>query len=158
MSSLDAKQCAKCCELLSLDNFYKRKDGRYRTECKKCIKDRNEKYYQQNKEKIKHINKKWTKNNKKRIRDTKLRAKFGITLEEKEQLFEAQDQSCAICKSKKNNKNRDWDVDHCHNTGVVRGILCSNCNRGLGLFQDSPECLFNAYIYLNDWKQKGKIF
>ena len=104
------------------------------------------------------MNKEWAKNNKQRIRDTKLKVKFGITLKEKEQLFEDQGKCCAICKATQNNKNRDWDVDHCHDTGAVRGVLCSNCNRGLGLFQDSPEYLLNAHTYLNKWKQQNKNF
>ena len=153
MSILQTKSCSKCYEVLTLDNFYVRKDGRHRTECKKCIKKRNEKYHQKNKDKIKQVNKEWAKNNKKRIRDTKLKRKFGINLEQKEKLFEQQGQCCAICKAIQNNKKRDWDVDHCHETSVVRGILCSNCNRGLGLFQDNPENLLNAYEYLRKWKQ-----
>jgi len=155
MTIVHTKRCSKCCKLLPLDNFYTRKNGSHRNECKECIAKHNKKYHQQNKEKIKQTNKKWAENNKQRIRDTKLKAKFGITLKEKEQLFESQGECCAICKAKQNNKNRDWDVDHCHDTNVVRGILCSNCNRGLGLFQDSPEYLLNAYSYLNKWKQQS---
>jgi hypothetical protein len=153
MSILQTKKCSKCHALLDLKNFYKRKDGRYRTDCKHCIGKRNKKYYQENKEKTKQINKKWSKANKKRIRNTKLKAKFGISLEEKEWLFKNQGECCAICKATKNNKNRDWDVDHCHNTNIVRGILCSNCNRALGLFQDNPQVLLNAYVYLSKLKQ-----
>jgi hypothetical protein len=153
MSILQTKTCSKCRALLKLENFYVRKDGRYRTECKHCIKKRNSEYHQANKEKIKQTTKKWAKNNKERIRDSKLKSKFGITLEQKEILFKGQGNCCAICKSTQNTKNRDWDVDHCHDTNAIRGILCSNCNRALGLFKDSPENLLSAYEYLRKWKQ-----
>ncbi len=81
-----------------------------------------------------------------------LKKSYGITLEEYRGMFEAQDNRCAIC-----NKNgfkicKDTKtllvVDHCHNTGLVRGLLCHNCNRGLGLFQDNINYLGAAIEYL----------
>jgi len=50
---------------------------------------------------------------------------------------------CAICY-----KTTDLCVDHCHETDVIRGILCGNCNRGLGLFFDNPTKLASAIKYL----------
>jgi hypothetical protein len=153
MSILKAKTCTKCTQEKTLENFYTRSSGVLRNDCIDCILKRNKEYYLNNKNQITETNKRWTQKNKNKIRDTKLRNKFGITLEEKNQLFDAQGKCCAICKATKNNKKRDWDVDHCHKTGVVRGLLCSNCNRALGLFQDDPMVLWNAHQYLN---QKNK--
>ncbi len=59
---------------------------------------------------------------------------------------------CAICKKEETVKNRGkircLAIDHCHTTGKVRGLLCSRCNTGLGLFKDNPEYLQNAITYL----------
>ena len=57
-----------------------------------------------------------------------------------------QDQRCAICCNESN--GRQWHVDHCHEAGIVRGILCDNCNRGLGHFKDNPLVLQFAAAYL----------
>ena len=63
-----------------------------------------------------------------------------------------QNNLCAICKKEgfKINKNTALNlvVDHCHVTGVVRGLLCHNCNRALGLFKDNIESLNTAILYL----------
>ena len=60
-------------------------------------------------------------------------------------MWEGQGRRCAICRSKLGLK---FVVDHCHKTGCVRGLLCSNCNTGLGLFGDSLERLHAALNYL----------
>ncbi len=66
-------------------------------------------------------------------------------------LKEAQDNCCAICnRSLPHNKE---DVDHDHKTGKVRGLLCHNCNIGIGLFQDDPKILDKAAAYL----RKGNV-
>jgi len=59
-----------------------------------------------------------------------------------------QDGLCAICR-KTCSSGKALAIDHDHKTGVVRGLLCGKCNRGLGLFCDSKELLLNAYTYLN---------
>lgn len=50
---------------------------------------------------------------------------------------------CSICGSEER-----LVVDHCHNSGEVRGMLCNHCNRGLGHFRDNPETMLNAIAYL----------
>ena len=75
-----------------------------------------------------------------------LKRTYGISLEEYESLLESQDNVCKICKTEKIGKH--LAVDHDHKTGKIRGILCENCNRGLGMFKDSPELLQNAIQYL----------
>ena len=76
-----------------------------------------------------------------------LKYTFGISLEQYNEMLKKQGSVCAICKEKcKSGKN--LAVDHCHTTGKIRGLLCSNCNRGLGLFTDDKIKLSNAIIYL----------
>lgn len=78
-----------------------------------------------------------------------LRTQYGITHEQYNILLESQNGRCAICRSLPE-KDRKLAVDHEHTTSRVRGLLCSKCNRGLGLFQDSPELLKEAARYAVD--------
>jgi hypothetical protein len=61
-------------------------------------------------------------------------------------MLEAQGSLCLICQGEFTASG--FHVDHCHSTGRVRGLLCSNCNRGLGMFQDDPNVLRAALSYL----------
>ena len=65
----------------------------------------------------------------------------------------AQGNACAICKQPEKVREQRLTIDHCHNTGKFRGLLCNRCNRGIGLFMDSPERLKAAldYIENNPW-------
>ena len=77
--------------------------------------------------------------------------KFGITVDEYNLLVEKQNNSCAICgkhKSEFTGRGNNFHIDHCHTTGKVRGLLCSNCNTGLGQFKDNQVLLENAIQYL----------
>ena len=60
---------------------------------------------------------------------------------------------CEACD--KEFENKDLVIDHEHSSGKIRGILCNNCNRGLGAFFDSPELLNKAIQYLEDFKTKS---
>lgn len=77
----------------------------------------------------------------------RLRSEYGITPEEYQALSESQGHVCAIC----GNPDLKYDnlaVDHCHDTGRVRGLLCRLCNTGLGALGDKPEGLKKALAYL----------
>lgn len=69
------------------------------------------------------------------------------------ELLSADVNHCAICKSTetvtRGGKIRRPTVDHCHETGLVRGVLCSRCNTGLGMFLDDPDLLRTAALYLD---------
>jgi hypothetical protein len=72
---------------------------------------------------------------------------IDITFEQYEELLKKQNNKCLICGEE--SKGRKLAVDHCHETGEVRGLLCGNCNQGLGLFKDDPELMQKAaeYVY-----------
>lgn len=77
--------------------------------------------------------------------------KFGITVTQYEEMIISQENSCAICKKHKDDftgRGKNFHIDHCHNTGKVRGLLCSNCNTGLGQFKDNIKTLENAIQYV----------
>ena len=73
-----------------------------------------------------------------------LKAVYGITLEQWDRMIIRQLGCCAIC----GEQSRDLHVDHCHETGKIRALLCHKCNRGLGLFEDEPERLREAARYI----------
>jgi len=89
-----------------------------------------------------------------RQRFSKLKSKFDLTKKDIELHWSKIDGCCEICKEKltfSNNfekKASSATFDHCHTTGKFRGILCSNCNRALGLFKDNKNILENATKYL----------
>lgn len=81
-----------------------------------------------------------------RQRRYQYKAKYGITIEDYEALFVQQGGQCALCPSKPN--QRRLAVDHCHDTGRVRGLLCIKCNHALGVLGDTPEGITSALTYL----------
>lgn len=77
--------------------------------------------------------------------------KYGITLDQYRAMFDAQEGKCAICLGQpkgRNAVNNRLDVDHCHTTGKVRGLLCSDCNTSLGKLSDDIGNLKRAIQYL----------
>lgn len=83
-----------------------------------------------------------------------LKRSYGISSAKYDEMSEAQDHKCKICGNPENvvirGKTISLAVDHCHETGDVRGLLCSKCNQGLGCFKDSPDLLAEAIKYLNE--------
>lgn len=82
---------------------------------------------------------------------------YGITDADLARMKEEQDHKCYLCGSEgfvigKNNHSEKLAVDHCHDTGKVRRLLCPNCNRALGLFKDNPDVLRKAANYLEEFK------
>lgn len=69
---------------------------------------------------------------------------YGLTLTQVAMLKDVCNGLCWICYG----KTKSMHIDHCHVSGHIRGVLCSNCNRGLGHFKDSPKFLMNAIRYL----------
>mgnify|MGYP002413495967 CR=1 FL=1 len=75
--------------------------------------------------------------------------RIGITKEHYEQMHKSQKGVCAICHQ---TCSKALAVDHDHETGIIRELLCNSCNRGLGYFKDDKLRLFAAYQYLDKWK------
>lgn len=82
--------------------------------------------------------------------------RYGITESDYKKMLEKQKGCCAICGNKEsaasyNSKNgpQRLSIDHCHETGKVRGLLCFNCNRALGYFKDSTQIIQKALSYLD---------
>ena len=74
--------------------------------------------------------------------------KYNLTLDEWNKLYDEQNGCCKICKRHESEFKYGLAVDHCHDTDKIRGLLCANCNRGLGYLKDSVELLELAIQYL----------
>ena len=128
------KTCTKCRIQKPTTEYYtdkKLKDG-FASHCKNCH----------------NVSvRKWRKENKEKCQTNWLKFRYGIDLATKQQLLSAQNNNCAICKTKLDNGHRTH-VDHCHVSGKVRGILCGHCNHMLGHAKDNIETLKKAVQYL----------
>jgi hypothetical protein len=83
-----------------------------------------------------------------RVRNWKLLQNYGITNQDYEQMLENQEFCCAGCCVHQNILEKKLNVDHDHITGKIRGLLCGNCNRALGLLKDNLETLARLHKYL----------
>jgi len=89
--------------------------------------------------------------NVKRSYATGIKRKYSITKEQVDQMKLKQNNCCAICKNKETSKKAiNLSIDHDHSSGKVRGLLCNNCNNGLGRFKDDCNLLQAAIDYLKE--------
>lgn len=86
--------------------------------------------------------------NKRKASNIRYRYKYGITLDEKEAMLAQQGGCCAACGGDQPGHVRGWNVDHCHTTSVVRGVLCYPCNIALGLLKDNPVRMRRLAAYI----------
>lgn len=158
----ETKKCCRCKKVLPIGSFTKlssSKDG-HRCDCKACNNAKQTKYRREYPEKVRISKKraysKWKKNQteadrkkkRKYHRTHKLKTKYGITLAQFNWLLEKQKFLCAICSKKIDPDSRQTAIDHDHETGEIRGILCRSCNRGLGLLGDTKQSIKEAHNYL----------
>ena len=141
------KACTVCKVVKPLPQFYNRtaaKDGKF-YRCKECDRLAGLAFRR------KHYERYLLQGRKKSIKN-----KYGISMEEYESLRVNQNYSCAICGlheslNKTNGPQagiKRLSIDHCHDTGKTRGLLCNNCNRGLGFLGDTTERLEKVLEYL----------
>lgn len=130
------KKCSICSITKPRSDFYSdrsRVDG-ISSYCKPCTSKRN---------------KKWRDENPRPVAESALWTRrkifYGITKEQFYEMMENQNHQCKICKIE---IDKSAHVDHCHETGKVRGILCLHCNKGLGFFKDNINSLSQAIQYL----------
>jgi hypothetical protein len=96
-------------------------------------------YYLKNKEKRLALSKLHYKYDADVWRQRKLKHKFNISLEDYKLMLKNQNNKCKICKKEEVTKNRLLAVDHCHQTGKIRGLLCTSCNTKLGWYENNTD-------------------
>jgi len=164
------KQCIKCQETKPNEEFYADKSkrsihGALRGRCKKChyeqsrdcIKrhpevaaSRAREFYRKNKDKINLRRALRLKDPKQKSHITSLifQRLYGITIEKRTEILVRQNGRCAICLAPESELKQPLNIDHCHASKKVRGLLCYNCNRALGLLRDSSDVCKRAALYL----------
>ena len=137
------KVCFNCKVEKPLQDFYKSNTRYYQRECKVCTKDRKNAWSK-------------TPEGKESSKRTKLKARFGMSIEQYGSLLLKQNNCCAICGVHEKEFTHKLAVDHCHTTGTIRGLLCKPCNLALGNMMDNPARLRVAALYLEHFeKVKG---
>lgn len=139
------KNCTKCGELKDTQHFYKdsRAKSGFQSMCKSCFS-----LYQK------------TDAGKESTRKAHLKMSYNLTLEDYDRMYEEQGGCCAICGTHASaavlGSGSRLAVDHNHETGEVRGLLCAHCNTALGKMKDSVSVLQSAINYLQSRGSYGK--
>ncbi len=137
------KTCSTCGETKSLSDFYRRaasSDG-LAPNCKGCRKDAKAAWLLNHPERFREMQRK-----------AALKRNYGLLPVDFDALLKKQNGGCAICNSSKPGGKGNFHVDHDHETGQVRGLLCADCNMGLGKFKDNIDVLKAATSYLRRFK------
>ena len=87
-------------------------------------------------------------------RNSILKTKFGITLDQYNDMLKEQNYRCMVCnqvETRRGNKGgiRSLAVDHCHTSGKIRGLLCGNCNVALGLLNEDRDRIYKLLEYIS---------
>lgn len=134
----ESKVCNTCSVEKHVSNFYvkrKKPNITYRSDCKLCYGIKSAKHF---------MKPEISEARKRAYRKYKRFNLYGITEEVYKDMVEEQDSRCLICKV----VNTNLYIDHCHTSGLVRGLLCSTCNSGLGMYKDDISLLESAIGYL----------
>lgn len=153
MIAVKTKVCTKCGETKEHGEYHKQSKSRdgLKPWCKTCSNSFSGKYYKENKSKVlKQARVRYLQHG----RNKDLRSKYGISSTCYEKMWQDQGCKCAICGREREEDERHFPVDHCHDTGKVRAILCGSCNRGIGMLQDDPEVVQSAADYLLKHKEQ----
>ncbi len=155
------KICPHCRQDLDESNFYRRANGTLRSWCKICNRKFAKDYYAKHPGLVGEKAKLWREKNKLRVIEYRqknrqkshrrdISRKYKVSAAWFDDQMAAQKSKCRICKKALlwTDKTNTPHVDHCHSTGMVRGILCNRCNSVLGLCEDSIALLQSSIRYL----------
>jgi hypothetical protein len=119
---------------------------------KEQIRSRRRAYREAHKEQMRGYMKVYNKTHKERLRKQSREYRYGVTPEMYEGLSREQSGRCAICRQSP--IRRHLAVDHCHDTGVIRGLLCHRCNTAIGLLRNDAAKCRHAAEYLEKGQSK----
>jgi hypothetical protein len=143
--------CTKCGHTLPVCKFWTKTNGKPRSVCKNCWTKRVKHWQEKNREKCRSYGRKCYRNHPNQGHKHKLMYRYGITLSDYNSKLSKQGGACAICRAPESKQGQHLSVDHCHTSGINRGLLCDRCNRALGAFKDSISLLERAVEYLREY-------
>ena len=146
-TDMSTDTCNKCGETKEIHEFVKCKKSKtgYRKVCKDCRRTQQRQWMDENSDHFKAL-----------CRKQHLKVRYGITPEDYEEMLSKQKGKCAICdrQGQSPGNKRLLDVDHCHKTGKIRGLLCNRCNQSMGKVKDDIDLLKKFLAYLIGWERK----
>jgi hypothetical protein len=128
--------------------YHKAHSKAYYEKNKEKINAKSKAYREKNKEKLRAKSKAYREKNREKIRAKDIKRKFGIGLHEYNLMFTEQKGKCACCGIHQNKLTNRFAVDHDHDTGLIRGLLCNHCNLAIGKLGDNIEGVMKALNYL----------
>lgn len=174
------KQCVKCKESKPLAEFgrHSATSDKLRNCCRPCNNERARAWSKANPEKRRELNRTAhqrrradpvarerdrastrayhaTEKGRRKVLNNRLKEGYGVSLEQYEDMLVQQDGKCAICRNPPrggNHVSHRLHVDHDHTTGRIRGLLCHQCNTGIGFLGESPDRLIAAATYVRERK------
>ena len=143
------KRCPRCQrdQPISLFAPDRRVPGGLQSHCKPCKATGERERRQRNPDHVRAVERAQYRRNPRAHKATDLKWKYGLCFDDYERMIVESSGRCAIC-SVQFDGPKEPALDHCHDTGAVRGLLCQRCNRAIGLFGDAPETLDSAAKYL----------
>lgn len=154
----DGKKCSRCKEVKPITEFHKstlRYDG-LDNRCKKCSYELHDDWRRNNLDKVAAGQRAKYAKDPERFKDYEKKRNYGMSSGDFASMLIKQNNKCAICCSSDPGGKGAFHVDHCHASGIIRGLLCHNCNVGLGHFKSNPEFLQQAVRYLFSAKRRIK--
>ena len=130
-----SKRCYACKQEKPISQFYRSNVKYYQKECKDCCRERKYRWHQ-------------TENGKLSSANTKLKKRYGITLAGYAELLKKQNGKCKICTTPIEEIGERLAVDHRHEDGVIRGLLCKPCNVAIAHLKYNSELCVKAARYL----------
>lgn len=144
------KICNQCKEPKKFQEFYKQKNGKFGLsgKCKSCCSENGKRSYKNDPERFKKTTQRYFENNPGARQRTRIKYHYNLTMEEYQKLIEEHENKCAVCDKPRSELKKELDIDHCHTTGKIRGLLCPNCNKALGLLNDDPSVIERLLNYI----------
>lgn len=137
--------CKTCLQEKNLAEFYDHGPGKKRYDCISCWKDITRK--QKERKDNDYLEK---------TRESSLKRNYDLTVAEYNVMLLNQNGLCLACEIHQSQLTRPLAVDHNHETGDVRGLLCTNCNSALGMVEENSRVLYGLISYLEQYNKKER--
>lgn len=162
--------CMKICSLCHIEqpiSEYHYKRGTTQNRCKACRSKYQKAHYLKNREREREIRRSWYKQNKSYVSEKMKKdyaenpekyafarrlQKYNLSKERYMEILKSQSNKCVLCERSFLNEVKPH-IDHCHETRIVRGILCAQCNTGFGLFKEDEAIFERAIAYSRKYKK-----